>query len=725
MQGSVPLSRFVNGVLQPSSSKIPHITIHILRRQPRPLTRCQPRWPVSVVHGQTRHQSAAAYIGDVSFQIPDHNVRDERLPDNQVAEVQDASVIEPKTATNAKHSAAKLVSMEQLLEENNPDRILLGLVTNSIGDVFVATADDETFTRAICALDPDYFIVPYRSLHRYVKPTLETEPRFRIVKSLEERISTFINILDTLVTLRQERGYAIPLDIYRHLLRCAAAGGHGNMARNVFRKLIPEKNLVPDLECYNYFMEALDWNEAYGRYERYHLRVTPYSLGRRSSSRRRTGFTGHGVATPSNPDNEQSIRLEVLRTFNELIRQGLKGNEATFCNLMVAMGREGDIASVKSVLKSVWNVDVDALERYDEEELESPTFYEEGSPLRPTDRLLFTVVHIFATNNQISVAGMLLDYLSRNYNLTIPEDLWTYLLEWTFVLSCQSQQWRVRAGFGIGRVSFQAVESLYEVFHSEPYSIKPKIIDLIFRAKMWTRRHVLDRAVEDIRECIRLLDEERTHLSSLYDQMRKHLQTRFDDIFEDGVASAEFLKLKREFLFASLQLDCHLQLVIVAVRNTFKEKDWPGSRRQVEWPYRLLPKLVEEWSDYLPDIIPYYTPTGHVRLYGHEHRRNAIISANTAQTTKTGSMRIMFDTYSPARLRHAADYVQRGPKGLAAFDEEVDEKEDEVSDWVLKTEEGGRQERVAKRRYGHLNYPSGDWRIEEWKPWSKKLGPYR
>ncbi|EXJ84421.1 hypothetical protein A1O3_05088 [Capronia epimyces CBS 606.96] len=615
--------------------------------------------------------------------------------------------------------------MEQLLQENNPDRILLGLVTSSIGDVFVATADDETFTRAICALDPEYFIAPYRNLHRYVKPTLESEPRFRIVKSLEERITTFIGILDTLVTLRQDSGYDIPLDIYRHLLRCAAAGGQGNMARNVFRNLLPERNMIPDLECYNYFMEALNWNEAYGRFERYQLRVTPYSLDRRSSTYRRTGYTGHGVATSSNPDNEQSIRLEVLRVFNELVRQGLRGNEATFCNLMVAMGREGDIVSVKSVLKSVWNVDLDALDKYDEEELESPTFYEEGSPLRPTERLLFTVVHIFATNNEISVAGMLLDYLSRNYNLTIPEDLWTYLLEWTFVLSCQQQGWRVRKGFGVGRVSFQAVESLYDVFHSEPYNIKPKIIDLIFRAKMWTRRHTLDRALDDIRACMQMLDEERTNLSVLYDEMREKLRTKYDGIFEDGVASVEFLKLKREFLFASLRLDCHLQLIIIAVRNAFKQKDWPGSRREVEWAYRRLPQLVEEWSDYLPDIIPYYTPSGHVSLFGQEHRQSAIVSANTAQTTKTGAMRAMFDTYSPARLRHSADYVRRGPRGLAAFDEEAESDEDEAADWVLNYERHGRDERLGKRRYGHLNYPSADWRTEEWKPWSKHAGPYR
>lgn len=721
MHGSVPLSRFINGVLQPSSSRIPHLTIHILRRQTRPAAQYYSKWPLPRNHCQRRFQHAAAAVGSMPFNSFDQpTFFDEHNESPSSSRTESQVTTNTDAASSSRQAVKESVSMEDLLQENNPDRILLGFVTSSIGDVFVAKADDATFAQAICALDPDYFIVPYRNLYRFVKPTLESEPRFRMMKSLEERIETFIHILDALVTFRQERGHPISLAVYRHLLRCAAAGGHGNLARNVFRGLMPENNITPDVECYNYFMEALNWNQAYGRFERYKLRVVAHYMELRSGDRRRTGFKGHGVASPTNPDNEQSIRLEVLRVFNELVRQGLKGNEATFCNLMIAMAREGDVASVKSVLKSVWNIDVDALERYDEEELESPTFYEPDSPLRPTERLLFTVVHAFGTNNQVSLAGMLLDYVSRNYNMTIPESVWTHLLEWTFVLGCQEQNWRVDNGFGVGRVPRRAVESLYALFHNEPFNVKPSIVDLIYRVKMRTRRRMLDETLEDIRECMRMLDEDRTNVSVLYDRMRDHLNTKHDQMFEDGVASPDFLDLKREYVFASLRLDTHLQLVSIAVRNALKEKDWPLGRFGVEWSYRRLPQLIEEWQAYLPNLVPYYTPTGHVMLWGHEHRKGAIVSANSAQTTKVGSMRAMFDTYSPARLRHSADYVHRGPKGLAAFDEEAaSDDEPSRSDWVLKTEDQRRQERLKKRRYGPLNLPGGDWRIDEWKPWSK------
>lgn len=723
MQASLPLARCINGISQPTTSRIPHLTFHIVRRQNLLSAPCEPRLPSPNALLQRRFQhSSSITFGDAAFLsfIPPAT-SDEHDGNRHAASHGNDGISAARGKLRASEARGKVVSLEDLLEENNPDRILLGLVTSSIGDNFIATADDATFSRAICALDPDYFIVPYRTLFRYLKPSLESEPRFRMVKSLEERVNTFINILDTLVTRREEQGYTISVDVYRHLLRCAAAAGIGSFARNVFSKAMPENNITPDLDCYNYFMEALNWNEAFNRHERYRLRIIRHNIFRRSLSARPVGFYGHGVATATNRQNEDSIRLEILGIFNDLVRQGLNGNEATFCNLMVAMGREGDLASVKSVLKSVWNIDVDALDKYDEEELESPTFYDDGSPLRPSGRLLSTVVHIFGTNNEVAVAGMLLDYISRNYNLDIPEVVWTNLLEWTFVLSIQHASWRLQRGYGEGRIARKAVESVYKVFHSEPYNVKPSIVDLMFRVKSRMAARNLDRTIDDLRECMGILDAERTELSALYDRMRSYLRQEHDGIFKDGVASKEFLQLKREYILASLKLDCHIQLISIAVRNTFKKDNWPSQDFRRDWPYRRLPQFVQEWADWLPNVLPYYTPTGHVRMWGLEHRKDAIISANSAQTTKAGSMRFMFDTYSPARLRHSADYVHRGPRGLATFEEEsTSDETGTLSDWVFKYEQEMRADRLRDRPVGGKPaVPSAEYQYEDWIPWMR------
>ncbi len=732
MHGSVPFYRLLNGVLQPSSSRIPHLSLHILRRQTRARAHCTTEWQPRNLQHQRRFQSSIT-IGSSFFPVDSTtgNYEHNDTPTN-TSRLESTSALTPDAGSASQSSLKRQVSMEELLEENHPERILLGFVTPSIGDAFVADADDETFARAICALDPDYFILPFRDIHRHIKPTLETEPRFRYVKSFEERVGTFYHVLDTLVTLRQERGHAITLDVYRHLLRCAAAGGYGNMARVVFCTLMPENEIVPDVDCYNYFMEALNWNLAYGRFERYSLRVIPKHMYLRSQKERLPGFRGHTVVSPTLPNDEQSLRLEVLRTFNELVRRGLKGDEATFCNLITAMGREGDISSVRSVLKSVWNIDLDALERYDEEEVESPTFYKPDSPLKPTERLLQTVVHTFSTNNQVDKASMLVDYISRNYNIPIPASVWTHLLEWTALLSLQLGGVKFRNGDAAGRVSFRALEALWTAFHDEPYNVPVTIVDQMYRVKGRFRGKRLELALRDLRVCVQLLDEDRTKVSQMYDKMREYLRTNYDHIFAAGVPSAEFLQLKREFLFASLRLDCHIQLISTAVRNMFKESWWNVTThrpyfRQVTWPLRLVPDLVQEWAEFLPNIIPYYTTTGHVTISGQEHREKAMVSANSAQTTFAGSMRAMFDTYSPARLRHSVDYVYRGPKGLAAFDAEAASFEDDgdqrYTDWVLREEKEQRSERLSTVKYGQVNPPGPDWRVDEWHPWAGPGNP--
>ncbi|KIW21200.1 hypothetical protein PV08_01780 [Exophiala spinifera] len=728
MQAPIPLPRLLNGALQPSASRIPHLSLHIFRRQPRHHVHQQPPWHSQNPPTQRRYQSSAI-LGTTIFPL-DTSVSQDDYNDTAANTFRYVTpkVSVPDVGSTSQSTVRQEVSMEELLEENNPERILLGLVTPSIGESFVLDADDAAFTKAICALDPDYFIVPFRDIHRYIKPTLEVGPRFRRVKSYEERISTFYHLLDTLVTMRKERGHKLSLDVYRHLLRCAALGGNGTMARNILRKVMPESNITPDVTCYNYFMEALNWNLAYGRHERYHLRVVPNHTDLRARPSRPKGFQGHSVASPTNRSDDQSLRLEVLRTFNELVRQGLKGDEATFCNLITAMGREGDISSVMSVLKSVWNIDLEALGRYDEEEVESPTFYEADSPLRPTERLLHTVVHTFSSNNQVNVASRLIDYISRNYNMSIPSSIWTQLLEWTTVLAVQLGGRRTRDGHAVGRVSQDGVQALWNAYHDEPYNVPVTIVDQILKLKCSMRGKHLDLSLQELRVCRRLLEDDRTTVSHLYDQMREKLTSDHENIFADGVASTDFLKLKREFLFASLKMDCHIQLIAVALRTMLKEKHWNftshlASFRKVTWPLQLVPDLVREWSDFLPNVIPYFTPTGHVMILGQQHRHNALVSANSTQTTHVGLMRTAFDTYSPAGLRRAVDHLQHslGHKGM--LDTETSDTEygdQKYMDWVLQEERESRAERLNNRSWGTLNNPGPDWRVDEWSPWPSK-----
>lgn len=183
-------------------------------------------------------------------------------------------------------------------------------------------------------------------------------------------------------------------------------------------------------------------------------------------------------------------------------------------------------------------------------------------------------------------------------------------------------------------------------------------------------------------------------------------------------------------------MDCHIQLIAVAVRIMLKQKHWNFTShiadfRKVTWPLQLVPDLVREWSDFLPNIIPYYTPTGHVMISGQQHRHDALVSANSTQTTPVGRMRAALDTYSPARLRRAVDHAQRSLNSRAKSDTDkettrkarvADYGDEKYTDWVLEEERESRGERLNNPSWGTLNNPGPDWRVDEWSPWRSSSG---
>jgi hypothetical protein len=220
-----------------------------------------------------------------------------------------------------------------------------------------------------------------------------------------------------------------------------------------------------------------------------------------------------------------------------------------------------------------------------------------------------------------------------------------------------------------------------------------------------------------------LLEEERTRLSGLHKQLRRWIEGRdYNHLFSDGLPSAEFLELKRRYIIASLQLDCHVQLISIAVRNTLKRKDWTAGDKGRDWEYRGIPDMIAEWSAWLPNLISYYLPTGHVTMLGREFRHGAMKAENSMQTTRTGSLRKLLDTYSPQRLRHAIGFLHREwPKNMVAkFQAEVDnDPSGLLSDWVSRYEMGVRQDRMKDRQVATsvVTMPGAGNYTSRWKPW--------
>ena len=657
MRASAPFSKAVLELAHgSSSSRIPHLIQHILARQSRSPVRT-PRTTVSIkqrrcLHASTAQPKSPTITFDAESQGEEHDE-----PPSPYQSFEDGL-----SASSVPHILK--TEIEEVLQERHPDRVLFAILNPSSGHDFIRRADSTSFADAFTAIDPQYFIEPMKDVYRFMKPSLSSEPEYRWVRRFDERLISFKISLETIIRVRREAGHKLSLEVCRHYLDWARILGDAGLAKHIMWHMIPADAVEPDLHCYNYFMEACCWNHAWSKSEQWRLRVTPQILAIRGVYRRPADLKGHRIG------GAPGLRYKMLSTFKELVAKGHKGNEETFTTLMVAMGRENDLTGAKSILRSVYNIDVDLLEQLDEEEIETPTFYEDDSPLRPSARLLFTVAHVFGSNNEIGTAMKLVDYISRQYNLQILPDVWMHLFEWSLILQFRRTTSERKQGQGLGYVPQGTLEQLWVTMTDAPHNMKPNVVMHTLRAR--ARRDALH--LEDTLECLRTareeLDSSRRRLQLCSVELVSWIEDHTDQLHEGFLLPTEWYKLRRNFLMESLKVDRDLQLLAIAVRQVLSEFHWPEytppnisqepneARRQelwkewdnqyqskaLDWERRQLPVLLEYFAEYLPNNLVYKTTGGYFSINGKDYRNDLVSELWGDQLTRTGIMRASLDT---------------------------------------------------------------------------------
>ncbi len=517
------------------------------------------------------------------------------------------------TLTTKLHDLEIDDNLGHILQQAHPDRVLQALSSTVEGRRFVAHAHAEDFGAAVCSIEPRLLLEPFKDVYRYIKPSLATQPRYRRIRSIDERLDSLAEQLEEIVNQRREAGHRLTKDVCIHLLHCARVLCNGSMAREIWQVIIPEDGLEKglDVRAYNCYTEAICWSNAFRKSEQWRLRVTPRLLGIRRGDNPPPDLVGHRIGP-------LGLRHETLITFRRMVDQKLHGDESTFTNIMIAMGREGDLPGAKSILKSVYNIDVDLLLQVDEEEVETPTFYESNSPLRPTARLLYTIAHVFGSNNDVGLAFKLVDFVSRQYDIRIPSNVWMHLLEWAVVLSIRRSRAKEKQGQAIGQVPHSIVDTIWTEMTDEPHNIKPDVVMYTFRARSLRDRGMLRESLDSIQSAKTLFETTRGQaerlrheLLALTDQILAHSSSRSGQI-----VPAEWFDLRRQFLLSSVVEDRDLQLLIVAIRLTLTEKRWPGHGRFKEWERRRLPDLIAEFPEYLPNTLTYRTRGGLLEIVG-------------------------------------------------------------------------------------------------------------
>ncbi|BCS19278.1 uncharacterized protein APUU_12106S [Aspergillus puulaauensis] len=484
------------------------------------------------------------------------------------------------------------------LESGQPDQIMAALLNYDYA-ALVATMPQSVFTEAFNSLSPAYFVEPFKALHRPLHPYTVELKKF---KSPDAIFNDFVRNLSAIVRVRRSAGSTLGLAEYSHLLDCARSVGDAVMADHIWHSM-KRDGILPDIHCYNHYMEAKVWNSAYTGKEKYHLRVTPYSYKKRKFQD--PGFEGYGTAS-------RSVRKEVNEIFDEMTEAGIEGTEATMVNLLLASARVGHKTALRDILKTIWSVDVDLLTTHYPGEV---TKYERTSPLYPSGRLLYAVVHAFGSNSDIFSALRLVEHISKSYDIEVPHSVWAELFEWAFVLSRHTNtNYKILEG---GPLHTRVLLDLFEKMTTE-HNVKPTVeTHTKLAVPAWLYNHVRI-FLNNMRAAYKIMDETRRKKITARRMVESHLRhPRIDgkNIDPQILRSRAFADAVHTYDVLRLQVMQQTSMIERLVRLLIAKHDWVGPNWRA-WERQLLPRFVEEWRDFIPDTLHCWTHTGRVHFNG-------------------------------------------------------------------------------------------------------------
>ena len=484
------------------------------------------------------------------------------------------------------------------LQEEDPYRLLYAFVQACKDPMYIGSIPPTTFIEILRFLDPEYFVEPYKDVYRDL---LESSIRClddgtpQVQDIFAQYVATMLDICER----RRACGRKLEIQEYRMMLNAARSVGDGNTVVAIWDDMATN-NIQPDTICYNHYTEARCWNKAYHPDEREKLRVIPYYLVRREQQN--NSRWGYKVGL-------RGLKSLVTETFSRMVGHGLMADAKTYSLLMTAMSKEGDLEGVKSILKGVWDVDVEDILGHEDRPIKAAELSRD-SPLYPTSDFLFILAHIFGSNNELPAALRIVDHVSRKYSIPIDLRAWSQMFEWSFVLaSRRSKNDPEASGSRLGQLPKDSVEQIWNIMVAEPYNVCPTV-PMINRYvhNLWRRAKL----VEMLRQ-MRVGISQHREQKELYHQQRKHL-LNFEQaaVSQSSIATltgrehairhdVELFRLQeyRNFIMVSNWLRL---LLCVRVKN-------------IEWERRQLPKAIREfWHYRMRQGIKYHTSTGTIHL---------------------------------------------------------------------------------------------------------------
>lgn len=518
-----------------------------------------------------------------------------------------------ESITDAKLRVARALQREQ------PYALLSAVSKASSEAGFIGSIPETAFIDILRLLDPANFLGELKHVHRDIQLYDNNIYGQYPIHHIQPTFDGYMRVVRQLLSRRVKDGCKLKLEEYKFLLKALAHVGDADSALFTWRSL-KEANVSPDLDCYNYFNEAKCWSNAYQAKERRRLRVVPWITQLR--------HPWHRKRLPGYTVGKGGLKARVSKEFVSMIESGIMADVKAFTLLMTALAKEGDLSGAKSILVQVWDVNVDALADADEDPAK-PNGLQRGSALYPNEELLWTLAHIFGSNNDIPSALRAVDYVSRRYSIPISAYVWDHLLEWTFVLATPRTN-RIKndgwSGNATGQLPLRSFESLWTTMTSEPYNVKPNLSMYNRFIKNLCHRNVLDAALGLIFQSMPMYSIKHEQLPTYREITGAQSKSSLSNALTMSRADTRPLYGKwdgsqeqRQYEEASLRLQCYRDFLFCQrwFRLLLGCKRW-GSEidRILLWQRQKLPDMVLYFWNFRPlEHISYDIQNGHVEIW--------------------------------------------------------------------------------------------------------------
>lgn len=542
----------------------------------------------------------------------------------------------------------------EALQRNDPHAVLRSLVYlvgfdgATYTSLFLEGVSQNSFSAILHCLDPKHFIGRYSRLYEEMsRYTVDVLGLPDIPDSgYHDFCLTFLEQIQGIMEARR-RYHSITMADFKYLLKCAKETGNVQVARAVWRDMTNNNGITPDAECYNYYLATLCWTERSNTYQRYRLRVIPMNTTPRGWPLGKTGILPYSLQ--GHKVGRDGIKAIASGVFKQMVESGVSGNEETFCLMMTALAREGDVDGVASILNRVWHIDTEALLTTDEADLPPVRSYPLDSPFYPSENLLYTLAHVYGINNSIPTALRLVDYISRQYNIPVTIGVWDELLRWTYVLSSINGRGLLEESKGrmIGRLPPEAVSNLWATMTTEPYNIKPtmSMYDRLIRSLMQRQRF------GEVKE---RMEEARTlHKQYVLDFARRTMNHEIRPPVKNPATEEE----RRDLAFAHLHLR-RSRLYILQWVRLFLRKGSQYLKYGEDFTAKDIPDFLITWNAFLPKIVRYEVANGDVALYSDKRFMHMEIEQKMLDKEKKNRSAIEFTKWLKATGRNVAEGIR-------------------------------------------------------------------